>query len=66
MLVEYGFFRFNAAGLIDGAERAKLADDEAAAAHGRTIARGDRVEIWAGQRRVKVLPPGRPSGAGAA
>jgi len=66
MLVEYRIFRFNRAGVIDGVDRVKLAEDAAAIAHGRSIAGGDRVEIWAGERRVAVLPPAGGNGAGAA
>ena len=56
-MIEYRFFRINAGGMVDSGVRIRLADDEAAAAHARTLSDDRVVEVWAGQRRVLKLPP---------
>ena len=55
--MEYRFFRHNAAGIVDSAERIRFDDDEAAVAYGRALRHDSLVEIWAGPRRVALVPP---------
>ncbi len=60
-MIAYQFFRLNAAGLVDSAERLRLDDDAAALAHARGLRVPNRVEVWDGGRRVGVVPPTRVS-----
>ena len=59
--IEYRFFRLNAAGIVDSAERLRLPNDEAAIEHARALRDEARIEIWAGSRKVGVTPPARRS-----
>ena len=59
MLVEYRFFRLNAAGLIDAADRCRLVDDDEALAFAREFSDGAIVEAWRGDLRIAKLPPQR-------
>lgn len=58
-MVEYQIFRLNAAGIVDSAERVRLADDDAALSLAREWQDTARIEIWAGSRKVGVVPPAR-------
>ena len=59
VLVEYRFFRLNAAGLVDSAERLRLANEAAALDHARGFGDGDAVEVWQGGKRIASVPPTR-------
>ncbi len=61
MLAEYKFFRLNAAGLIDAAERCRLASDDDALDFARGFSDGAIVEAWRGDLRIAKLPPQRPA-----
>ena len=58
-LIEYRFFKINAAGLIDSGQRLRLIDDDAAMAHARALTEPRLVEVWSGKRRVGIVPPAR-------
>ena len=53
---EYNFFKLNGFGLIDTANRLRFSDDGSAAEHARGMYHPGRVEVWAGKRRVCVVP----------
>lgn len=55
--MEYRFFRHNAAGIVDTAESVRLDDDDAALAYGMALRHAALVEVWAGSRRVGLVPP---------
>ena len=65
MPIEYCFFRHSAGGIVDSAERLRFVDDAAALAHAQALRAAARIEVWAGKRRVGVVPPAL-SGAGGA
>ena len=58
-MAEYKIFRLNDSGVVDSANRLPFADDGAATAHARSLSHPGRVEVWAGQRRVCILPSTR-------
>ncbi len=61
MVTEFQFFKLNAAGVVDSASRLRLPDDAAALAHARSQRENACIEVWAGTRRVAVVPPSRPA-----
>ncbi len=62
--IEYQFLHFNVSGVIDSAERLRMAGDDEALARAKDSRSRSRIEVWSGSRRVGVVPP--VSGAGAA
>lgn len=54
---EYRFFKLNFSGVVDSAERLRLPDDDAAVGHARSFGNGSAVEVWAGTRKLAVVPP---------
>lgn len=56
-LGEYRFFKLNFSGVVDTADRLRLPDDEAAVVHARVFGNGSTVEVWAGARKLAVVPP---------
>jgi hypothetical protein len=66
MNTEYQFLHFNTAGVIDSAERLRLAGDEDALARARAAVADARIEVWRGGQRIAVVPPALFSGAAGA
>ncbi len=54
---EYSFYKLNASGLVDSANAVRLPDDHSALAHARDMRLPYPVEVWAGRRRVALVPP---------
>lgn len=57
MVVRYSFFRLNMSGVVDTAATLALADDATALAYARELGHPGPVEVWAGQRKVAIVPP---------
>ena len=56
-MIDYRFFKLNLGGVVDTAEVLRLPDDEAAVTHARLIGNGCAVEVWAGRRKLALIPP---------
>ncbi len=54
---EYQVVRYNDQGVIDTARFIGFPDEAAAADHARALFHPGRIEVWAGRRRVCVVPP---------
>ncbi len=57
MTSEYKFFRLNLSGVVDTAKVLKFSDDETAIGHARDFYHPGQVEVWAGKRRIGIVPP---------
>ena len=57
VVTEYNFYRLNASGVVDSAKAMKLRDDATALTHAREMYHPGPVEVWAGKRKVTVIPP---------
>ena len=60
MACVYDFYRLNGFGVVDSAEALRLESDGLALLYARDMHHSGSVEVYAGRRRVGVLPP-RPT-----